>query len=346
MPLMKYLRCIVIIAVASVAALCSCSSLYDYEGDCEPHYKVRFRFDMNMLYADAFSTQVGEVDLYVIDSEGHVVWSGHEAGDILKSEDYLMDLPIGPGVYDFVAWCRQRHEGASDFLLSGGDAPVDFSGLRMAMEREYDGEQAYSSKDLHALFHGMVSAVELPDYEGSHIVDIPLTKDSNSIRIMLVHLNGEEIRSSDFDFKITDSNGTLGHDNAILDDEPVEYRAWSIREGIAQTDLPAVVGGPSSRAVTEVHSLVAEMTTSRLQTSHRPMLTITRTSDGKKVVNIPLIDYFLMVKGEYNRRMDDDEYLDRQSDYSMTFFMNEDNTWFNAVIDILQWRVVLQNTDL
>lgn len=34
-----------LMALAAVT-LSSCDSLiYDYEGDCDPHYKVRFRFD-------------------------------------------------------------------------------------------------------------------------------------------------------------------------------------------------------------------------------------------------------------------------------------------------------------
>ena len=53
-----------------------------------------------------------------------------------------------------------------------------------------------------------------------------------------------------------------------------------------------------------------------------------------------------MVKGEYNRAMDDDEYFDRQDEYNMTLFMHDDGSWYKAVIDILQWRVVRQSSDL
>lgn len=343
-------------ATIALFILNSCNAIYEEEGDCDPHYKVKFRFDRNMLYADAFSTQVNEVDLYVFDTKGRLVWKGHEEGEILADEGYLMDLPVAPGTYDFVAWCRKTHNDAAGFKLSGDEDPQSFDHLRMKLEREYDGEQAHSTTDLHALFHGKLTNRELPDNEGTHIVTIPLTKDTNSVRIMLVHLSGKEIKSSDFDFKVTDNNGHLDHDNSILEDEYVEYRSWSKKEGMASTVLP-IVSSPQmakdveplvsmTREASSVHSLVAEMTTSRLQTSQKPMLTITRASDGEKVVNIPILDYFMMVKGEYNRNMEDDEYLDRQDEYNMTFFMNEDGSWYKAVLDILQWRVVLQSTDL
>ncbi len=343
----------VFLSIVAILTLSSCSMMTEEEPDCNPYYKVRFRFNRNMQYAEAFSTQVGEVDLYVFDTDGKLVWKGHDEGATLTEEGYLMDLPVAPGKYDIVAWCRKRHENAAGFNLAGGDHPLSFADLRMTMDREHDGETAHSTTDLDALFHGMVSEVELPDEWGTHIVNLPLTKDTNSIRIMLVHLSGKEIKKGDFEFKITDQNGYLDHDNTILDDESIEYRPWAVHEGLAQTLPPLVPDNGdenmverSRAAVTEIHSLVAEMTTSRLQMCRKPVLTVTRTYDRDKVIEIPIIDYFMMVKGEYYRQMEDDEFLDRQDDYSMTFFMNDDGSWYKAVVDILSWRMVLQNTDL
>lgn len=344
-------------AAIALVSLSSCGMMTEDEPDCNPYYKVKFRFDRNMLYADAFYSQVEEVDLYVFDQAGNLVWTGHEEGLPLTQEGYTMDLPLDPGKYSMVAWCRKRNENAADFTLEGGMSlfsPID---LRMKMSRAYEGDTAHSSTDLHALFHGILTDVELPDTWGTHTVTMPLTKDTNSIRIMLVHLSGKEIKKEDFDFKITDSNGYLGHDNEILEDEMVEYRTWAKREGLASMNVPdgdtetraasiTPLEGETRGPITEVHSLVAEMTTSRLQTVQRPILTVTRSSDKEKIIEIPIIDYFLMVKGEYKRPMEDNEYLDRQDDYSMTFFLLEDGSWYKAVVDILSWRVVLQNTDL
>lgn len=354
---MKNLRKIFnIFLVAMMAGVFgACSMIDDPVADCDPHYKVRFRFDMNMLYANAFSTQVSEVALYVFNPAGELVWSGSESGSALASEDYLMDLPIPPGTYDFVAWCGKQRPQARGFIMDGGSAPKNKEHLRMTLERERDELTAHSSTDLHALFHGKLSAVEMPTSEGVHIITIPLIKDTNSIRIMLVHLDGSPISKDDFDFKITDENGRIDHDNSLMADEQIEYRAWAKAEGVAQTVppiatkapmTPGVTGLATKAPLTAVHSVVAELTTSRLQTCREPMLTVTRKSDGEQVIRIPLIDYFLMVKGEYNRHMDNDEFLDRQDDYSMTFFMYEDGTWYRQVLDILSWRVVLQSSDL
>ena len=352
----KKLFSYIILASVSLLTLASCSAMTEEEPDCNPYYKVRFRFDMNMLFADAFSTQVGEVDLYVFDKDDNLVWKGHEEGAPLAQEGYLMDLPVKPGDYTLIVWCHKRHEDAAGFDLSGGDNPTHITDhFKMKMFRAYENDLAHSSTDLHALFHGKVS-VNLPDTWGTHVVTVPLVKDTNTIRIQRVHLSGKEIKSSDFDFKITDNNGHLAHDNSILDDENIEYRPWSKREGLAGTVLPIInsgrnsvtpiPGSDNSSTAPVVHSITAELTTSRLQTSQTPILTVIRKSDNTPVATINLLDYFLMVKGEYNRAMDDDEYFDRQDEYNMTLFMHDDGSWYKAVIDILQWRVVRQSSDL
>lgn len=52
------------------------------------------------------------------------------------------------------------------------------------------------------------------------------------------------------------------------------------------------------------------------------------------VFNIPLIDYALLVKGNYNKTMTDQEYLDRQDDYNFIFFVDDRLNWLNANIYI------------
>lgn len=73
--------------------LASCDGMiYDEEGDCDPHYKVRFVYDRNLKYTDAFAAEVDEVTLYIVDTDGNIVWQKHEAGDELKTGSYMMDV--------------------------------------------------------------------------------------------------------------------------------------------------------------------------------------------------------------------------------------------------------------
>ena len=88
---------------------------------------------------------------------------------------------------------------------------------------------------------------------------------------------------------------------------------------------------------------VAEMTTGRLVEGNRPILVVRNLEKGDVVLSVPLIDYALLVKGNYNKEMSDQEYLDRQDEYSMTFFLDEAGRWISSSIIVNSWRVVLNN---
>ena len=53
----------------------------------------------------------------------------------------------------------------------------------------------------------------------------------------------------------------------------------------------------------------------------------------------------LLVKGNYNKGMTDQEYLDRQHEYNFVFFIDDNHNWLAAQIYINSWRVVLNNTE-
>ena len=51
--------------------LYACDGLiYDGEGDCSVSYRVKFRYDYNMKFADAFAHEVDVVTLYLLDADG------------------------------------------------------------------------------------------------------------------------------------------------------------------------------------------------------------------------------------------------------------------------------------
>ena len=181
-----------------------------------------------------------------------------------------------------------------------------------------------------------------PDTEGSHLYTVPLVKNTNSVRVVLQHLSGEKVDKDKFLFTITDDNGYMDWDNSLLPEADITYYAWRTDGGEAVFE-GSDAGQTSSVAFS---AAVAEFTTARLVKGHQPRLTVTDIVEGRKVFSIPLIDYALLVKGYYNRSMDDQEYLDRQDEYNMTFFLDEDDRWVNSFIYINSWKVVLQDSDL
>ncbi|WP_455497293.1 FimB/Mfa2 family fimbrial subunit [Coprobacter sp.] len=340
------------IALTAIFLITSCNNfVYEDEEDCTVYYRLKFRYDMNLKFADAFAHEVKSVKLYAFDAAGKLVWQGSEQSEVLASKDYVMIIPLTPGNYRLVAWCGLGDE--KSFCLPDATSSCTAENLHCRLtcvSGTSDGSSneapppVRSDKDLEPLFHGMMD-VELPanDNGGEYTYEMPLTKNTNVFRVVLQHLSGEDINVNDFEFSIEDANGWLAYDNSMLRDLPVDYRPWALYSGEA--------GVEKGRAVTTVKVAVAELTVNRLfirdwSKYKKPMLTIRTVNDGKLVVSIPIIDYALMVKGEHYKQMDDQEYLDRADEYNMTFFLDPNKNWISTVIQILSWRVVVNNSDL
>lgn len=323
--------------VIAAAICCSaCNSIYDDEGDCDPHYFVRFVFDMNMLRTDAFATQVGSVDLYVFDAQtGDYVTHLSDKGEALSSGNYRMPLDIAPGKYELIAWCGLA-DNNNDFSVP--QAITKPSDLTCTMTRNYDGNGAYSDANLHALFHGMVE-VDFPDKEGEHTVTVKLTKDTNNINLSLQHRAGP-LDPNRFEVTMTDENGLMAYDNSLMSDEQIEYRPWSLRSGTVdiQSETVAYADGDSQ----EAGFLIAELATARLMTSHAMRINIVDKQNGKVVFSIPLVQWALMLRSANHTDMGEQEYLDREDEYNLMVFLDdsEKEGWMAVSIYINGWHVI------
>ena len=88
---------------ASVLTACD-DAIYDDEGDCTPVYKVAFRYDKNMAFADAFANVGKSVTLYAFDANGTFVKSFDTTASSLAANGYLLDVDLTPGTYQLFAW--------------------------------------------------------------------------------------------------------------------------------------------------------------------------------------------------------------------------------------------------
>lgn len=334
---MKRFFVLLIVLAGFMATACE-SAIFDEEGDCSVNYRIRFKYDMNMKFADAFNNCVGSVHLFAFGPDGVLAYHKSEGGEILKNEDYAMDVDLQPGKYTLVVWGGLSDGNSFNLCTSIAEGSTTLEQLQCEMKKEYDqAGNAFVDDDLNNLFHGMKS-VDLPDEPGTHTRTVSLTKNTNVVRVVLQHLSGKDIMPGDFIYEITDDNGYFAHDNTVLDDEEVDYYPWSEYSGTA--------GVYSAKTVTAVNVTVAEFTVSRLVVENNPRLTIYNSENNEKVLSIPLKDYALLVKGNYNKKMDDQEYLDRQDEYNLTFFLDENDKWASSRIIINSWHVVLQNSDL
>ena len=329
-------------ALTAAFSTTSCNTIFESEGDCSVHYQVKFKYDMNMKFADAFPNTVPYVTVQVYDPQtGKLVLRQTDGGEALTREGYALELEgLQPGTYDIVAWCG---DGLRDGKFSVPDAVAGHSSmedLTCTMKRKNGG---LVNEDIEQLYHGK-TRVEFKDTFGTHATTINLTKNTNVVRVVLQHLSGLDVNPDDFTFEIKDENGFMAHDNTVLEDEVLTYNPWSVTAGSASID--ADIYG-ASKAQTSVSVALAEFTVGRLVTENNPVLSIYNVKeDNRQILAIPLKDYALLVKGYYNRSMSDQEYLDRQDEYNLTFFLDEHGNWVSSRIIINSWHLVLQDTEL
>lgn len=333
--------------------LAACTpSFFDEEGDCDPVHVFRFEYDRNMKFADAFHAEVSSVDLFLFDLEGHLVTSVSRHVDPDAANDFFIELRgIEPGNYNVLAWCGVKDSGHFRVNPDGVDDPLMHHHIcRINRESDEVDGSAHIRNDIGRLFHGRLDNIDMTQDEGHHIHTVHLTKDTNVIRVTLQHLSGEPMDKEDYDISIGDANGLYDHNNNLLSDELLTYHPWTIKSGEADF-FPE--DSPESRNQTSVSAVVSEMTVGRLMADRRKdvALTVRNSHTGANILSIPLIDYLLLVKGHYYSEdgvspMSDQEYLDRQDDYPLTFFLDDNDSWIKTVIYINSWRVVLNNSSI
>lgn len=348
--LMKNVPSMVSVALLCLSLLTSCKGwIYEDEGDCTVHYYLRFRYERNLKWADAFANEVTSVHLYAFDRSGVLVWQREETLSQETAADYSMPLELPSGDYRLLAWCGLKDENGQAGSFSVPEARVGetrMEQLECSLNRSHDESGAYSDTRLHRLFHGTLD-VSLPSDEdgGSYDYTMYLTKDTNHIRVILQHLSGEDVDVEQFTFRIEDENGLLAHDNGVLEDETISYRPWKTQSGVAG------IGRGEGLTIVDTKSAIADLTVGRMMEDHRKrmVLAIDRR-DGGKVARIPVIDYALLAKEyyeeEYGHRMSGQEFLDREDEYVMTFFLDENDSWISSQILILSWHIVLNDVEL
>ena len=327
--------------VVAVATSLSCtrSHIFEYEGDCDVYYDIRFKYDYNIKYADAFANEVNSLALYIFDEDGilieKVVTTDKEE---LSKEDFHIRLELPAGCYTLLAWGGINEE-SFDLLTEAEIGTTRIEQMQVKMTRNYDSAgNAYSDTDLEGLFHGMME-LNVTSEPGIYQETLSLMKNTNVVRVMLHEMSGYPIQKEQFIFEITDHNGLYNYDNTRLTDEAITYKPWYLESIYTEFEEHDT----TRRA--DINAVLAELTIGRIMAMESPMLRVTNKESGEEVLRLPLADYALIVKGNYHKDMTNQEYLDRQDEYSLTLFLDE-GEWVSSQIVINGWRVVINNTEL
>ncbi len=314
-----------------VAGLSSCESIQENLDPCPHGVALRFVYDYNMEYANAFPAKVDCLTLLIYDDKGNYVGTRTVTGDVLRDEGYRMTLELDKGTYHFAAYGGLACDKSSFSLIPEPARGSRFDDLRTALDS--DCLTVAGRKNLHGMYWGDLTLATADMFnEGT----VKMMKNTNNIRLVLQHIDGSEVNDKDFDFSITDDNTLFGSDNDLIANGEVTYTSWA--QGQASTGV--------TDDDNEVIVAYAELSTSRLMTKNSPRLVIRNKETGRNTVDIPLINYLLLLKSELYADMPSQEFLDRQSEWSMVFFLDRDHRWLKTYIKINDWTVRINDTDL
>ena len=170
-----------------------------------------------------------------------------------------------------------------------------------------------------------------------------MMKNTNGIRIVLQQVAGGIVNAEDFDFEITDDNTLFDYDNDLLPVTDVTYTPWV--KGQARTGASVIVPGVAPEPIEVAY---AELSVPRLMARNSPRLVVKRHADKATVIDIPLNKYLLLMQSD-RYDMGDQEYLDRESRWTLFFFLknNDGNdSWLNTCIVVNDWVVRINDVEL
>lgn len=294
------------IGAMMLAGLASC----DYFSDdslqpCE--YRLHFVYDYNMKFADAFHREVKRATLFICDDKGNYITRRDIEGAELKANNIKMDLE--PGTYYAVTWAGLHNDF---YTMPALDAKADGATLQDLHLRTLREADATHAKELNPLWHSIDTFVVTRNTHEDKYVS--LAKNTNKLRFVLQDTDGNCMDVRDFTFEIKADNGYMAHDNSLLDDPVISYLPYHTENvNIAEGD--SLMGKPVMQTVA-----VAEMNTMRLMAGENYRLVVRHKNWEKDVININLNNYLLLTQME-GHDISAQEYLDRQDEYSIVFFL-------------------------
>jgi hypothetical protein len=347
----------------------SCNSVLDFDkGDCTYQYKIKFKYDYNMKYADAFHSLVSTVTLYAFDENGNYVYQKTDNGDQLKDENYAMSVDLAPGKYHFVTWAGLNNQSfaipvftSSSQKLTDCKVKTRRTSTTRTMGQEGDN---IVDQELFSLWHGEIAEADVEAEAHTRardtILTVPLIKNTNTVRIVIVQAASDaEVKAStraigtnSFKYTLCDDNGYMNYDNTLLSDSLLTYKPYLL----ADSTLSTRSGDNTAKALKSVatgdaqdtyKAVVAEISTARLLTTQNPQLKITNLDGSVSLLpSNSLKQYLLLLKEAKYASMDFQEYLDREDHFDMIFFVDKSLTLMKTLVVINDWIVNLNNIDL
>ena len=356
----------------ALLGLSACNDLiYNDDPDCRLGIALRFVYEYHMERgANAFPSNVDCVNVFVFDKQGNYVTQFSETTDVLRDENYRMEMPLEVGEYQLVVYGGTACENSAfdltpDFTTGSRSGSKDDIIVTLPLN-----DKGVSNKQLHdidkrtgGLFWGVLSfTLTEQDIASKYREEtVYLMKDTNNIQVILQELNSPyQINYEDYNFYIIDDNFVLDVANKVIpiatDEFQPYYTPYAAENRIMGYVEYEERNGAQLEEDTErpVQVACAEFSTSRLFIEHIPTAHLVVTSNIEKdtngndklIIDIPLITYLTAIRGFGESWIKtDQEFLDRQSRWTLMFFLQR-NMWVKARVAVNWWTVRINDIAL
>lgn len=331
------IRYMALVAVSALAmSLTSCDAVFDDLEPCRTGAEMRFIFEYNLENSNSFHSNVDCLSVFIYDSEGRYVTTLRETSERLADENWRLSVELPEGDYKAVVYGGMECGDASFGPVETPGEGTRHDALQVRLKQEHVG------KRLHDHYHGAVDFTVKNDGDNEFDrVTVPMARTTNHFRILMQNLSGEPLSGEDFDFYITEDNSLLDNTNVpVATGTRTVYTPWDkgvveerLGKGRADGDMPVIKMG------------YAELSTSRVYIPNKPVIRIDDHETGRNIATLPLA-YYLAASQSSASAWSDQEYIDRGRDWSLTFFLQEDGTWFNSYIMVNGWSVRVNEIDM
>ena len=344
-----------------------CSLMETDRDDCPEGLYVNFVYDYNIQRADMFKDHVGYVTVYVFDESNNLVMKRSvgnygEDNSPLKTYGYRMhftgeELPAG--TYHLMALAMQRDweealtaPGAKYRRTEPSTRGTGKEEIGVTLDRKAKNADnlcpVSNVAPLDTLWHGTMlgtSSVTL-EYQKPSYATISLVRDTKVLHITLRDIDKPAEPTHDqYAVTITAKNGRLDCDNNLLPDDTLQYTpfaGWT-------TQFPEnAQEGDADLQRTAHYDINFNRIMYRSSAENDAVLKIVNRANDKVIGEFDLAYILSEGRGAYEtQNYSRQEYLDREYDYHLDFFLKGDRwKYVSVTVGILSWARRITNEEL